>query len=311
MSFSIDKMTKVADNKRVVVFGGSGFLGGHIADCLSQHGFKVTIADIVPPKRNRNDQEFVSCDILKLDQILEIIRGAEYVYNIAALADIEESAQNPVKTVEVNILGNTYILEACRRYQVKRFVFASSVYVSSHKGSFYRSSKQACEKIIENYSEQFGLPYTILRYGSLYGPRANQSNSLRKYIRQALECGKISRTGDGEEMREYIHVLDAAQCSVLALHEEYRNQCLLITGMQAMRVKDVLGMIREIMGSNVEIEYLPAIETSHYTSTPYSFRPDSAHRLVMNRYYDLGQGLYDLLHEIQAELTDSQAKIAE
>jgi len=301
-------VSKPRETKRVVVFGGSGFLGGHIADRLSEHGFKVTIADIQPSTHLKKDQEFVECNILKLDQVSEIVRGAAYVYNVAALADIEEAAENPVATVEVNILGNTYVLEACRRYQVKRFMFASSVYVSSDRGSFYRSSKQACEKIIENYQEQFGLPYTILRYGSLYGPRATETNSLRKYVRQALETGKISRTGDGEEVREYIHVLDAAECSVTALDEQYRNRHLLVTGMQAMRVKDVLGMIREIMGANVAIEYTAALETSHYTLTPYSFRPESAHRIVMSQYYDLGQGIYDLLYELQAELNDRKAK---
>jgi len=295
-------MSKPVEQRRVVVFGGSGFLGGHIADRLFNQGYKVTVADITPSHQASENHEFVQCDIMNAKQVHDIIRGAEYVYNVAAIADIEESAANPVRTIEVNILGNTYVLEACRRYQVKRFIFASSVYVSSHRGSFYRSTKQACEKIIENYQEQFGLPYTILRYGSLYGPRANDTNSLRRYVTQALRDGRISRTGDGEEIREYIHVLDAAECSVLALKEEYRNQYLLITGMQAMKVKDVLGMIREITGRDIEIEYIPALETSHYSRTPYSFRPESAHRLVMGKYYDLGQGIYDLLYEIQEEL---------
>lgn len=291
------------EKARVVVFGGSGFLGGHIADRLTDHGYSAVVADLAPARDLRAGQEFVQCDILDLEQVKRVTAGADYVFNAAAIADIEEAAQNPIPTVRVNILGTTHILEACRMNHVKRFLFASTVYVFSHRGSFYRSSKQACEQIIDNYREQFGLGYTILRYGSLYGPRASETNSLRRYVRQALESGKISRTGDGEELREYIHVVDAAELSVLALAEEFRNQYLLITGMQPLKVKEVLAMIREIMGQRVEIEYLPALETSHYTLTPYSFRPESAHRLVMQRYYDLGQGLFDLMHEIQNELT--------
>lgn len=287
---------------RTVVFGGSGFLGGHVADRLSQHGYQVVVADLVRPPHLRPDQEYACCDLLDRKRVTEIIAGADYVFNAAAIADIEESATKPVETIAVNILGNTYVLDACRQHQVKRFMFASSVYVSSHRGSFYRSTKQACEKIIENYQEQFGLNYTVLRYGSLYGPRANETNSLRRYVRQALEVGKIRRTGDGEEVREYIHVLDAAESTVLALSEEFRNQYLLVTGMQPLKVREVLSMIREIMGRNIDIEYLPAMETSHYTLTPYSFRPESAHRLVMKKYYDLGQGLFDLMHELQGEL---------
>jgi UDP-glucose 4-epimerase len=293
---------KTSTKGRAVVFGGSGFLGGHIADSLSGNGYATTVADIVASPHLRPDQKFVKCDILDLDQVRQVVEGADFVYNTAALADIEESVQNPVRTIQINVLGTTHILEACRIHHVKRFLFASTVYVSSNRGSFYRSSKQACEKIIENYSEHFDLEYTILRYGSLYGPRANETNSLRRYVRQALESGKIRRTGDGEELREYIHVVDAAESSVHALSEEFRNQYLLITGMQPMKVREVLAMIREIMGQEIDIEYLPALETSHYTLTPYSFRPESAHRLVMKKYYDLGQGLFDLLHEIQGEL---------
>src|SRR5438105_2869518 len=120
-------MSKPGETRRVVVFGGSGFLGAHIADRLSDHGYKVRVADITPALHLRKDQEFVQCDILNLDQVADIVRGSEYVYNVAAIADIEESAANPIPTIEVNILGNTYVLEACRRYQIKRFMFASSV----------------------------------------------------------------------------------------------------------------------------------------------------------------------------------------
>jgi UDP-glucose 4-epimerase len=295
-------MTTTGSKGRAVVFGGSGFLGGHIADRLCEHGYSTVVADLKPSAHLLAEQEFVECDILDFDQVKRITQSADYVYNTAAIADIEEASQNPVPTIRVNILGTTHILEACRENRVKRFLFASTVYVFSHRGSFYRSSKQACEKIIENYNEQFGLEYTILRYGSLYGPRASETNSLRRYVRQALETGKISRTGDGEELREYIHVLDAAELSVQAIGDDFRNQYLLITGMQPLKVKEVLGMIREIMGQRIDVEYVPALETSHYTLTPYSFRPESAHRLVMQRYYDLGQGLFDLLYEIQGEL---------
>src|SRR5204862_3931212 len=111
------------------------------------------------------------------------------------------------------------------------------------------------------------LEYTILRYGSLYGPRASETNSLRRYIRQALESGKISRTGDGEELREYIHVLDAAESSVQALGDDFRNRYLLITGMQPLKVHEVIGMIREIMGQTIEIVKMTTMEMWHIPLT--------------------------------------------
>jgi UDP-glucose 4-epimerase len=295
-------MGKKHSKSRVIVFGGSGFLGGHVADRLSDHGYQVVVADVRPYPYLRDDQLFIECDIMDFDRVIEVVKGADYVYNFAAIADIDEAIHKALQTIKINILGNTHILEACRLHKVKRFLFASTIYVYSHLGSFYRSSKQACEKIIENYQEQFGLEYTILRYGSLYGPRASEANSLRRYVRQALQEGRILREGDGEEVREYIHVLDAAEGSVIALDEEYRNQYLMITGTQAWKVKEVLAMIKEIIGTDIKIEYSRASKTSHYTFTPYSFRPECARRLVMSKYYDLGQGLLSLLYEVQEEL---------
>jgi UDP-glucose 4-epimerase len=290
-----------AAGRKVVVFGGTGFLGGHVADRLSELGYEVVIADLERPASLARGQRFAECSVVDLDRVTEVVAGADYVYNFAAIADIDETVERPLSAVRVNVLGNTHVLEACRRHRVRRFVFASSVYVYSRHGSFYRSTKQACEKIIENYQEHFGVDFTILRYGSLYGPRANRFNSLHKYVHQALAEGKITRLGDGEEMREYIHVLDAAKGSVLALGEDYRNRYLMITGMQAFKVRDVLSMIREIMDHRIEIEYLPPAAGPHYVHVPYSFRPARARRLVMSEYYDLGQGLLDLMYEVEGE----------
>ena len=113
------------------------------------------------------------------------------MYNFAGIADLEKAKEKPIRTVETNILGNTIILDSCSENGIKRFVFASSLYVYSKAGSFYRSSKQACELIIENYHEEYCLPYTILRYGSLYGPRADENNWIYKVLNQALTESKI------------------------------------------------------------------------------------------------------------------------
>jgi UDP-glucose 4-epimerase len=88
----------------------------------------------------------------------------------------------------------------------KRFVFASTVYVYSESGSFYRASKQAAERFVEAYYERYGLPFSVLRYGSLYGRRADQRNGIYRLLKQALEQRTIAYEGSAEAMREYIHV---------------------------------------------------------------------------------------------------------
>ena len=286
---------------KAIVFGGSGFLGSHVADCLTDKGFEVVVFDIVRSPYLRDDQSMVVGDILDFDRVEEALRGCDYVYNFAGIADIGVACQKPLKAIEINVLGNTNILDACKIHKVKRFIFASSIYVYSDLAPFYRSSKQACELIIEDYQKTFGLDYTILRYGSLYGIRGNEFNFIYKIIKQAIEERKITRKGDGEEIRDYINVLDAARCSIEILSEEFKNQYVMITGTQSTKVKDLLIMIKEIFHGDIDIEYVPGDNEGHYEITPYSFRPRVAKKFVSNYYYDLGQGILDVIYEVYSK----------
>ncbi len=234
---------------KVIVFGGSGFLGSHCADALTEAGHEVKIFDMKESPYLRPGQEMIVGDILDEDAVTRATEGCDVAYNFAAIMDIGEAESRPMDTVKYNVLGNSIILEAARQAKAKRFVFASSVYVYSETGSFYRSSKQACELFIENYWTVYRLPYTILRYGSLYGGRADKRNMVYQFLRQALTEGKIVYAGTGEEEREFIHVEDAARASAEILGKEYENRCIVLSGRQSMRMKDFLIMIREMMGN--------------------------------------------------------------
>ena len=136
---------------KAIVFGGSGFLGSHVADALTSAGYETTVFDVKASPYLQKNQRIITGNILDKEAVSKAIAGCDVVYNFAGMADIQEAHDKPLETVENNIIGNTIILEACRQHRVKRFVFASTVYVYSDAGSFYRSSKQACELIIENY----------------------------------------------------------------------------------------------------------------------------------------------------------------
>ncbi|MBL7129815.1 MAG: NAD(P)-dependent oxidoreductase [Candidatus Omnitrophica bacterium] len=283
---------------KAIVFGGSGFLGSHVADALDSAGYEVLIYDIKPSPYLRSSQKMIVGDILDQPKVEKYMQGCDAAYNFAGISDIDEARQRPLDSVRFNILGNSIILEACRKFKIRRFVFASSLYVYSKSGSFYRSTKQACELLIENYYEIFGLPYTILRYGSLYGQRADGRNFIYQIIKQALTEGKITRYGDGEELREYIHVLDAAKGSVEILSDEFINQHVILTGNQQMRIKHLLFMIKEILDNKIEIEFLPPDESLHYEITPYSFAPKIAKKLTCKTYLDLNQGILDTIYDL-------------
>lgn len=283
---------------RVVIFGGSGFLGSHVADYLSSNNHQVTIFDLKPSIYLKPNQEMVVGDILDLEAVNQVTKGAEVVYNFAGVADIEEAKSNPLKAINANVIGTSNILEACHKNNVKRFILASTLYVYSEAGSFYRASKQACELIVESYNKCYNIDFTILRYGSLYGPRADESNWIHRTLRQALEEKKIVRKGDGEELREYIHVYDAARMSVKIIAEEFKNQYVIITGQQSIRIKDFMVMVKEMLNNEVHLQFLPEENDEHYEITPYNFRPRLAKRLVDSSYVDLGQGVLDLLHAL-------------
>jgi len=170
--------------------------------------------------------------------------------------------------------------------------------VYSQKGGFYRCSKQASEVYVEEFQRRFGLDYTILRYGTLYGPRADERNSVHRYLKDAFDSGRLSCDGTGEEIREYINVRDAARLSVEILNDEYRNKHIIITGHHPMKFKDMLFMIREILGKKISIEFSNEENQDHYNITPYSFSPKIGQKLVSHYYLDMGQGLLECLHEI-------------
>jgi UDP-glucose 4-epimerase len=290
---------------KIIVFGGSGFLGSHVADALTNAGHNVWIFDRRRSPYLNEKQEMIVGDILDEKAVREAVKNCDAVYNFAAVADLDEAKERPLDTVKINILGNTIILDASREHKIKRVVFASSLYVYSDVGSFYRSSKRACELIIEDYQKIYGVNYTILRYGSLYGPRADEKNGLFRMVKQAVIEGKITRHGDGEEIREYIHVMDAARMSVEILDKRYENEYVIITGYQQMKIKDLLEMIKEIMGNSIEIEYRPLNNghcpydpALHYEITPYSFNPRKAKRLISTLYFDMGQGILECINEI-------------
>lgn len=292
----------------ITVFGGSGFLGSHVADVLTERGHNVLIFDRTKSPYLRKGQSMMIGDVLDEKAVQKAVEGADIVYNFIALADIDQAWERPVETAKINVLGNMYILEAARKADVKRFVFSSSVYVYSDAGSFYRSSKQACELFIEDYQKIYGLPYTILRYGSLYGPRANEHNWIYKMLKQALIEKKITREGDGEEIREYIHVYDAAKLSCDILKDEYRDRSLIITGNTQIKIKDLMVMVKEILKGDVDINYVPAKHKEHYEITPYVFNPKIAAKIKSNEHLDMGQGILNILTEIHRECLASSAE---
>jgi UDP-glucose 4-epimerase len=285
---------------KAVVMGGSGFIGSHVADHLCKQGYDVVVYDKKESPWLNNNQKMVVGDILDKESVHTVIKGAEVVYNFAAFADLNEAIDQPMRTAEVNILGNVNVLEACRSNKVNRFMYASTVYVYSREGGFYRCSKQSSEHYVEEYQRNYGLDYTILRYGSLYGPRADEGNGLYQIVQEAIKTGRLRYAGHPESMREYIHVDDAARASVVALGDEFKNESVVLTGQEPMRVFDMLKMLAEIMGIPEDsVEFSDDNYAGHYIRTPYAYQPKLGRKYCPSMHVDLGQGLLQLINEVR------------
>ncbi len=284
---------------KAVVFGGSGFLGSHVADELVKQGYEVIIFDKLQSKYLQNGQFMMTGDILDRQQVFSVIEGCDYVYNYAGIADLDSASTKPVDTVLLNVAGTCNILDACVEHQVRRFIYASSFYANSEKGGFYRCSKQSAELYIEEYERKYGLEYTILRYGSLYGPRADKGNGMKRMIEKAMSGEKIHCFGTEEDTREYIHVLDAAKLSVEILDTKYINQHLQLTGQETYTRKQVMALLSEILNKKLEVIYDGETSELHYSVTPYTYKPHANYKLVSNCYHDLGQGIIECIQEME------------
>ena len=284
---------------KVVVIGGSGFLGSHTADELSNRGFKVQIFDAVESPWLRADQTMVVGDILDGDALRQALQGAKAVYHFAGISDINEASERPFDTVNLNVLGTVSVVEAVCDLKIPRFMYASTLYVYSSYGSFYRASKQASETLIEAYHEISQFDYTFMRYGSLYGPRAQEWNGIRNYVEEIIRSKSLKYDGTGKERREYIHASDAARLSVDLLTDDYRNQAVTITGSQVLTSHELIELIFEIVGLEEKVEYLPEEKAKyHYSSTPYRYTPKQARKLIPKEFIDIGEGVLELVGEI-------------
>ena len=287
--------------KKVLVFGGFGFLGYYLVRELVNRGYDVTIADIKEKEKFEIKFTYVKCDINSKENVENIFKNKQFdfVYNLAGFANLDTAVNYPLETIRLNVIGNMHILEECVKNNVSRFIYASSAYAMSNKGSFYGISKLASEKIIEEYLKKYSLPFTILRYGSVYSERSYKNNYIYNLVKSAVLKGEINHDGDGNELREYIHAADASKLSVDIIEsEDYKNLHVILTGNECMKRSDLFNMVKEILNDQVEIKYRNDGYHNHYSFTPYSFEPSVSRKLLANPHIDMGQGLLECVRSV-------------
>lgn len=285
---------------KVAVFGGAGFLGSYIVGELLKRSYNVLVLDVYRSEYIP-EENYQYLDILDKDKLSELFNENDFdvVYNLAGFANLDKAINFPHRTFELNVMGNLNILEEAIKKNIKRYVFASSAYAMSNKGSFYGISKLSSEKIIEEYQKRYDLNFTILRYGSVYSEREFENNYIYNLVEHAINSNTIDHHGDGEEIREYIHAMDAAKLSVNVIEDEkYKNTHLILTGVERLKRVELFNMIKEIVGSSLTINLSNSGYNNHYKFTPYSFDPESSQKLLPNPYIDMGQGILNCIKEV-------------
>ena len=283
--------------EKILIIGGSGFIGSHVSDEFTKKKFDVTILDRKKTDNILKGQKFLHFDINNKSKLSSIIKPFDVVYYFADIADIEESKIKYMETINQNIISLSNILAACANSKLKKFIYASSVYVYSESGSFYRATKQCAEILIKEFSKFGKFEYKFLRYGSVYGERSQPWNGISKFINQIKKKGSVTYQGTGKEIRHYIHVKDAAKLTVKLHNKKIDENAVLILGDKPLTVDQLFDLIFEICGKTKKVKYLNKINSDdHYGYSPYRFMPEESVKINSNQSIDLGEGILRLLN---------------
>lgn len=237
----------------VLVTGGSGFIGSHVVDKLVDKGMDVVIFDIARP--HRDDVKFIKGNITSQDELNSALHGVENVYHIAAASDINKVAEHPVDAVNLNILCTARVLEAARLNDVERMLFASSYFVDSGKGHLYTTTKKASEMICSDYYTLYGMPYTILRYGTAYGPRSRGEDVISLFVKRAMSGEPLEIHGTGMQSRNFIYVEDLADGNVAALSDIAKNKTYTLQGRRAVTIQELAELVTRILDEGLNFKF--------------------------------------------------------
>ena len=264
--------------------------------------FEVTVADRNNSGIDTKLVNFVEVDITSLEAIQsKLNKTYDYVFNFASIADIGEADSNFDKTIDINVSGCLNTLKFCKSAKIKAYIYASSMYVFGDKGGIYGATKKISEMLVEKYAAEYSFDFTLLRYGSLYGPGAHDWNSIIKNVKKIKQDKSLTHWGNGSEVREYIHIKDAAKLTTQCLVGKFKNQAITITGQQKYTSREVIEMIFEMLKIKPDIEFLDSYDGPHYTYTPYTVSPKPSLKVVPTEYIDFSQGLYDVCISLEDE----------
>jgi len=262
--------------EKVVVTGGAGFIGSHLAEELARRGYRVIILDDLTTGRMENierltkqdNAQFTQGSITSFSLLKELFQGAAYVFHQAALPSVPRSVKDPLATNEVNITGTLNVLLAARDNKVRKVIYASSssVYGATptlpkredmvpRPQSPYAVSKLAGEYYCQAFQEVYGLATVCLRYFNVYGPRQNPDSQyaavIPRFIKSAAEDSPLTIFDDGEQTRDFTFIADVVAANILAAESSASGVFNIGRG-KSTTINELAGLVIKFAGNNVK-----------------------------------------------------------
>ncbi len=254
---------------KILVTGGAGFIGSHVVDLYLEHGHDVVVVDDLSTGRISNLNPAVTfhkMDIRSpaLAEVFEAERP-DVINHHAAQMDVRRSVADPIFDADVNILGSLNLLECARRYPVRRIIYISTggavygepVYLPCdeehpiHPICQYGASKHTVEHYLYMYQVNYGLPYTVLRYPNVYGPRQDpqgEAGVVAIFIGRMLAGETVTINGDGEQERDFVYVGDCARANLLALEDVGPREVYNLGSGKGTTVKQIFAALSGVTG---------------------------------------------------------------
>lgn len=256
---------------KAVVTGGAGFIGSHLVEELIKKGIEVHVLDNMTAGNLSNVHPLAVIhteDICSIEAKRIILKEKpDVVFHLAAQADVARSINDPKYDADVNINGTINMLEACREITLKKFIFASTsgVYGDLQKDliseedltvpvSYYGLSKLTAESYIRLFNHLYGIPYTILRYGNVYGPRQTakgEGGVVAVFLERLKKGMPLNIHGNGEQTRDFIYVKDIVQANIASI-EGGNQHTVQISTTKSTSINQLLEILKQIHSSKIE-----------------------------------------------------------
>lgn len=300
---------------KVVVTGGSGFIGSHVVEHWLGQGAEVHVIDNLRSGRKENleqfpDVQFHLNSITDRDAVFDIMQGASYIHHFAAMISVPESILEPQECVRININGLLNVLDAAVKHKVKKIVHSSSAAVYGDNPispktvdlypapkSPYGITKLDGEYYLKMYNELHGLGAVSLRYFNVFGPRQDPKSqyaaAIPIIVSNALKNEPITIYGDGEQTRDFIFVKDVVAANVLAVTNKTVNGVFNVATGNAITINDLAKVVIEESGSKSEIVYQP--ERLGDIKHSLASIEETKAKLNFNPSFDLMKGLRETI----------------